>query len=234
MIFKAIRNERIPREFMKAWKAIIEKGYFSSVLVGQDIMPAFKAAFPNEFGVTEDIRVTYLDEAAARALVQIPIGEERFAGDAVRRLLDLTANSPYYTMMFCARLVDYMNATRSMVVTAADILTVKNHMLLGDDRRQDDRRLTADKFDNLLTAGDGVQDSGIDPDDTQAVCAVIARTGGEGWCARESMSSLFEPAELDTLLSDLEGRDVVERKGTAYRLRVGLFRDWLTHRGATQ
>lgn len=233
-IFKAIRNERIPREFMKAWKAIIEKGYFSSVLVGQDIMPAFKAAFPNEFGVTEDIRVTYLDEAAARALVQEPIGEERFAGDAVRRLLDLTANSPYYTMMFCARLVDYMNATRSMVVTAADILTVERHMLLGDDRRQDDRRLTADKFDNLLAAGDGVQDSGIDPDDTQAVCAAIARTGGEGWCARESMSGMFEPAELNRLLSDLEDRDVVKRKGTAYRLRVGLFRDWLTLRGSTQ
>ena len=233
-IFKAIRNERIPREFMKAWKAIIEKGYFSSVLVGQDIMPAFKAAFPNEFGVTEDMRVTYLDEAAARALVQEPIGEERFAGDAVRRLLDLTANSPYYTMMFCARLVDYMNATRSLVVTAADVLTVERHMLLGDDRRQDDRRLTADKFDNLLAAGDGVQDSGIDPDDTHAVCAAIARTGGEGWCARESMSGMFEPAELDTLLSDLEDRDVVERKGTAYRLRVGLFRDWLTLRGSTQ
>ena len=233
-IFKAIRNERIPREFMKAWKAIIEKGYFSSVLVGQDIMPAFKAAFPNEFGVTEDIRVTYLDEAAARALVQRPIGEERFAGDAVRLLLDLTANSPYYTMMFCARLVDYMNATRSMVVTAADILTVKNHMLLGDDRRQDDRRLTADKFDNLLAAGDGVQDSGIDPEHTHAVCAAIARTGGEGWCARESMGGMFEPAELNTLLSDLEDRDVVERKGTAYRLRVGLFRDWLTLRGSTQ
>ena len=233
-VFKAIRNERIPREFMKAWKAIIEKGYFSSVLVGQDIMPAFKAAFPNEFGVTEDIRVTYLDEAAARALVQEPIGEERFAGDAVRRLLDLTANSPYYTMMFCARLVDYMNATRSMVVTAADILTVKNHMLLGDDRRQDDRRLTADKFDNLLAAGDGVQDSGIDPEHTHAVCAAIARTGGEGWCARESMGDLFEDTELDRLLSDLENRDVAERKGTAYRLRVGLFRDWLALRDSAR
>ena len=233
-IFKAVRNKRIPREFMKAWKAIIEKGYFSSVLVGQDIMPAFKAAFPNEFGVTEDIRVTYLDAAAARALVQEPIGEERFAGDAVRRLLDLTANSPYYTMMFCARLVDYMNATRSMVVTAADILTVEKHMLLGDDRRQDDRRLTADKFDNLLAAGDGVQDSGIDPGDTHSVCAAIARAGGDGWCARESMGGMFEPAELDRLLSDLENRDVAERKGTAYRLRVGLFRDWLTLRDSEQ
>ena len=78
-------------------------------------------------------------------------------------------------------------------------------MLLGDDRRQDDRRLTADKFDNLLAAGDGVQDSGIDPGDTHAVCAAIARGGGEGWCARESMSGVFEDAKLEMLLSGPRG-----------------------------
>ena len=46
-IFKEIRRGRIPSQFMKTWKAIIEKKYFASVLVGQDIMPAFKATFPN-------------------------------------------------------------------------------------------------------------------------------------------------------------------------------------------
>lgn len=134
--------------------------------------------------------MTYLDGVAARALVQEPIGEERFADDAVRRLLDLTANSPCYTMMFCARLVDYMNSTRSLVVTAADVLNVEADMLRGD------RRLTADKFDNLLAAGDGVEDSDIDPKDTHAVCAALARVGGEGWCARKSMSDEFEDAKL--------------------------------------
>ena len=224
-IFKAIRRKHIPREFMKAWKAIIEKRYFSSVLVGQDIMPAFKREFPNEFGVTEDVRVTYLADAAATSLVQRPIGEERFAGDAVRRLLDLTGNSPYYTMMFCARLVDYMNRTRSVVVTEADVRRVEQEMVRGD------RRLTLDKFDNLLTAGDGVQDSGIDPDGTYAVCAVIARASGEGWCPRESVNGEFDGVHRDALLTDLEARDVVDRKGTGYRLRVGLFRDWLLLQG---
>ena len=224
-VFKGIRNGRIPREFMKAWKAIIEKKYFASVLVGQDIMPAFKREFPNEFGVTEDLRVTYLDDAAATALVQRPIGEERFAGQAVRRLLDLTANSPYYTMMFCARLVDYMNMTRSVVVTEADILAVEEEMLRGQ------RRLTRDKFDNLLTAGDGKQDSGIEPDDTYAVCTAIARGSRDGWCAGESVRGKFGSAASEELLSDLETRDVVERKGSAYRLRVGLFRDWLVLQG---
>lgn len=223
-IFKEIRRGRIPSQFMKTWKAIIEKKYFASVLVGQDIMPAFKAAFPNEFGVTEDIRVTYLDEAAATTLVEKPIGNDRFAGCAVKRLLDLTAGSPYYTMMFCARLVDYMNTTRSMIVTEADIRAVEEEMLRGE------RRLTKDKFDNLLSAGDGVEDSGIDPDDTYAVCAAIAcGSGKETWCSRHVIRE-FGDADLNRLLQDLETRDVVERKGDAYRLRVGLFRDWLMAR----
>lgn len=224
-VFKEIRKQRIPREFMKAWKAIIEKKYFASVLVGQDVMPAFKDEFPNEFGVTEDVRVTYLDDSAAKTLVRKPIGEERFAGSAVQRLLGLTANSPYYTMMFCARLVDYMNDTRSVIVTEADIRTVEDEMLRGG------RRLTRDKFDNLLSAGDGVLDSGIDPSETHAVCAAIARgSERDGWCLRESVRESFDGAALDELLADLETRDVVERKGAAYRLRVGLFRDWLVLR----
>jgi len=223
-VFKEIRKERIPREFMKAWKAIIEKKYFASVLVGQDIMPAFKAEFPNEFGVTEDVRVTYLDASAAAMLVQKPIGEKRFAGNAVPRLLDLTAGSPYYTMMFCARLVDYMNTTRSAIITEADILAVEEDMLRGD------RRLTRDKFDNLLCAGDGAIDSGIDPNDTYAVCTAIAQGSVRGWSSRDSVRA-FEASALDGLLADLERRDVVERKGTAYRLRVGLFRDWLVLQG---
>lgn len=223
-IFKEICKNRIPREFMKAWKAIIEKKYFASVLVGQDIMPAFKAKFPNEFGVTEDMRVTYLDGRAATTLVQKPIGDNRFAGNAIPRLLDLTAGSPYYTMMFCSRLVDYMNTTRSVIVTEADILAVEEDMLRGD------RRLTLDKFDNLLCAGDGAIDSGIDPDDTYAVCTAIARGSERGWCSRDMVRG-FEGNVLDGLLADLERRDVVERKGTAYRLRVGLFHDWLAMQG---
>ena len=220
-IFKEIRKEKIPRQFMKAWKAIIEKRYFASVLVGQDIMPAFKADFPNEFGVTEDVRVTYLDDTAAATLIRKPIGEHRFTGRAVSRVLDLTAGSPYYTMMFCARLVDYVNTTRSVVLTEADIRTIEEDMLRGD------RRLTKDKFDNLLCAGDGMIDSGIDPDHTYAVCRAIVRGAEkEAWCSRELMPD-FDEATLDDLLLDLETRDVVERKGAAYRLRVGLFRDWL-------
>lgn len=223
-VFKQIRKGTIAAEFMKAWKAVVEKRYFASVLVGQDIMPAFKAEFPNEFGVTEDVRVTYLAEADARRLIEVPVGAQRYVGSAVSRILGLTAGSPFYTMMFCSRLVDYMNRTRSVVVTDADIAAIAQDMISGD------RRLTKDKFDNLICAGDGLQDSGIDPDETFRICAEIARSGDRGWCSRDALRS-FEKEKIDVLLADLELRDVVERKGDAYRLRVGLFREWLLVQG---
>lgn len=224
-IFKEIQKKRIPGEFMKAWKSVIEKKYFASVLVGQDIMPIFKEAFPNEFGVTEDERLTYLDEGSAEALVQDHIGSDRFVGRAITRILDLTACSPYYTMMFCSRLVDYMNETRSMKVTEADIRLVEEEMLRGV------RRLTRDKFDNLLSAGDDALDSGIEPEESYRVCSAIARhSEGDGWCSRTLIRD-FDSGTLDRLLADLETRTVVDRKGDAYRLRVGLFRDWLRVEG---
>ena len=218
--YKQIRKGKIAAEFMKAWKAVVEKRYFASVLVGQDIMPAFKLAFPNEFGVTEDVRITYLTEIDAKRLIEEPVGPERYIGEAVQRIISLTAGSPFYTMMFCSRLVDYMNRTRASVVTAADISIVEQELISGD------RRLTRDKFDNLICAGDGIIDSGINPDETFQVCTDIAHSGERGWCSRDTLQS-FEEDRLETLLTDLDRRDVVERKGDAYRLRVGLFRDWL-------
>ena len=225
-IYKQIKKGKIAAEFMKTWKSIVEKRYFSSILVGQDIMPAFKTTYPNEFGVTEDVRITYLAELDAVRLIEEPIGSNRYAGKAIPRILELTAGSPYYTMMLCNRLVDYMNKTRSAIVTEADITAVEQKMLSGD------RRLTKDKFDNLVCAGDGLIDSGIDPERTYRLCIEIAKSASvnRGWCTIDTLKN-FENDELDVLLSDLVNRDVLERNGDVYRIRVGLFHDWLLIHG---
>ena len=124
-------------------------------------------------------------------------------------------------MMFCSRLVDYMNRTLSSVVTEADISVVEQEMLTGHEGR-----LTRDKFDNLLCAGDGLQDSGFDPDETLQLCAEIAKVAKKGWCPKDALRS-FDKPKLEALLADVEHRDVVEHKGATFRLRVGLFCDWL-------
>lgn len=219
-IYKQIKRGRIDRDFMKVWKAIVEKKYFSSVLAGQDIMAEFMDFYANEFGVTEPIRLTYLPVNDALSLIENPIGADRYVGKSTQRIVDLTAGSPYYTMMFCKRLVDYMNATRSAVVTEADVNAVEQDMLTGNGR------LARDKFDNLICAGDGKEDSGIDPQDSLALCASIAKNADKGWCAEGNVVDK-DDAFSRQLISDLEHRDVIEKKGSAIRLCVGIFKDWL-------
>jgi hypothetical protein len=73
-------------------------------------------------------------------------------------------------------------------------------------------------------------DSGIDPSETFTICLDIARNGQRDWCSRDTIRS-YEKEKVDFLLADLERRDVVERKGDTYRLRVGLFSDWLLVHG---
>ena len=59
-IYDRIVAGQIPESFMQNWKALLQANFFHAVLVGQDVMPKFKARFPNEFGTTQDERVTYL------------------------------------------------------------------------------------------------------------------------------------------------------------------------------
>ena len=66
--------------FMRGWKALLEAKTFNAILVGQDTMPRFKQAYPNEFGVTHDERISYLSAEEAEKLATQPIlldGETR-------------------------------------------------------------------------------------------------------------------------------------------------------------
>jgi hypothetical protein len=72
-LFEYIKESIIESSFMRQWKALLELGLFSAVVIGQDSMPKFKQAFPNEFGVTHDERISYLSNEAATDLAQNPI-----------------------------------------------------------------------------------------------------------------------------------------------------------------
>jgi len=98
-IYGQIVAGRIPELFMKNWKALLQENYFSAVLAGQDVMPKFKQRFPNEFGTTQDERVSYLKREDAIKLIDEPIriggrqGESRYRERAIERILDLFLTS---------------------------------------------------------------------------------------------------------------------------------------------
>jgi tetratricopeptide (TPR) repeat protein len=224
-LYSGIQSGMLPRTFMRFWKALLERGYFSAVLVGQDSMPRFIEEFPNEFQVSQPERVTYLAEGDARRLIIEPIqipetGESRYRGRAVERLLQLTANSPYYIQIFCNRLVEYMNRNKAIYVTDADIERVKQDLLRGQNA------LNVGQFDNLLSSADE-HTNVISVADARAVLSQIAQhTRHQDYC-EVSRIQAHTSKPLTEILEDLVRREVLEKQSETYRIRVGLFKEWL-------
>jgi len=224
-IYEYILKGMIPETFMKNWKALLQENFFNAVLVGQDVMPKFKQHFPNEFGTTQDERVTYLRREDAIQLIDEPLriggrsGESRYREKAIEHILDLTAGSPFYIQILCNRLVEYMNRKRARLVTEADIEQVKDELIKGVNA------LGIDKFDNLINSGDTSEDA-ISDEDILKVLVVIAENSSTGRCGRNSIGCKTK-IPVDVILEDLVRRDVIECERGQYSIRVGLFREWL-------
>ena len=229
-IYELIVASQLPRTFMQNWKAMLQANYFNVVLVGQDVMPKFKARFPNEFGTTQDERVTYLKPEDARRLIDEPMrigsrqGDSRYREKAIERILDLTAGSPFYIQIICNRLVEYMNVKHAGLVTEADVEQVKNELI------RDVNALGLDKFDNLINSGDTSTDAISDEDALKVLKAIADNSSKTDLCHRERIVCEAS-SPMDTILDDLEKREVVERREQSYQIRVGLFKEWLVVNG---
>lgn len=221
-----IRTGELPNDFMKGWKAMLERGYFRCVLVGNDLMPRFILDYPNEFQVALQKRVSYLDVMYARQLIEDPImlpgRQSRYRGNAVDLILDLTGRSPYYIQLLCHALVQYMNRedVRARVIGPADVDTVAKKLIAELDRNQ---------FDNLLTPGDS-EVTDISDDLVIEVLRATHRDAGR-YMYHEINQNAHPDAER--VIQDLERREVVKRiSGDRYRIQVGLFSEWLQHQWA--
>lgn len=229
-LYTAIRNRSTSNTIMKQWKAITqnENAKFSVVLVGQDVVPSFKKEdyAKNAFGVIEDIRLTYLDIEDARKLIEEPIlnenGESRFIGRAIDTIIDYTSRNPYYIQIFCARLVDYMNAKKILRVTEADIKEVAETFIEGS------QALAPEKFDNLIRAGEEHDFIEFHDEPVIKVLRQIA-VGSKniGISSRDNISINDKKLE-DMILNHLVDREVLEcKQGDNYKIQVKLFQEWL-------
>lgn len=235
-LYGEIKRGRIPDTFMKFWKALLQRRYFGSVLVGQDIMRQFIESFPNEFQVAQSERVSYLQYDEARKLIVRPtliaVNEEsRFKGAAVDRTIELTAASPFYIQIFCNRLIEYMVRRKLMRVTDAHIEQVKEELIRGNNS------LTRDKFDNLVNAGDDTTNVAPSEEAWAVLHNIAAATRLQEYCDESELSAAGS-VPLKVILDDLVTREVLERRVTApegsggdrtalYKIRVGLFKEWL-------
>lgn len=227
-IYDLIVTGELTASFMQDWKALLQGNHFSAVLVGQDVMPKFKGKFANEFGTTQDKRVTYLAREDADKLIQEPIyldnerDKSRYREQSVQRIIELTAGSPYYIQIICDRLVRYMNRKCAPLVTEADVEQIKESLIQGPEA------LDETKFHSFVKSGDISKDA-ISEDDAKKVLTTIAKNSGTDskGCPRHSIVCDTN-LEVDKILKDLVRREVVERDDEeSYKICVGLFKEWL-------
>ncbi|MDR2169686.1 MAG: tetratricopeptide repeat protein [Planctomycetaceae bacterium] len=123
-IYDNICAGKIDGSTMRHWKAMLQTASFSAVLVGQDTMPWFLEKFPNEFGVIEKKRISYLSKDETQQMADGWIydnGKSRYRDTAFNRLFELTGGNPFYTQRFCYTLVEYLNSRKASVITEADV-----------------------------------------------------------------------------------------------------------------
>lgn len=254
-MYGAIKMNSISNTIMQQWKAVTQDPLtqFSAVLVGQDVVPAFKNEpyARNPFGVIEDLRLTYLDPTDAKSLITDPIlnnNESRYVGGAADLIMDYTACNPYYIQIFCASLVDYINEKKYKSITEADVVDVANRLTAGV------YALDHAKFENLLNARETEEDaesledgSEIDEaimvyndDDVETVLRAIAKASeNKPFANRSDIKTNLDPDVEDGIIKQLFSRDVIDQKEKyqdvishkeKYRflkIKVRLYKEWL-------
>lgn len=236
-LYMWIKKGLLPESIMKIWKAVSEDERldYSVVLIGQDTTPIFmrEPYASNPFQIIEPRRMSYLPEQDAREMIEKPIldknNKTRFVGNAVGRIIEYTAGSPYYLMIFCSRLVDYMMFDKKIgKVTDIDVDEVAK-LCIAEKLK--------DKFDNLYAA---VEPQPDEKERSKAVLKAIANMMEEhkdGASRTEVINQLngrYGEEEINKVLADLETREVVtvrqniaDKEQDKFIINVIIFQKWL-------
>ena len=219
------------RDFMRQLKSLLESRIFSALLVGQDTMPTFLEAFPNEFSVMSTARLHYLSQGETQALADDPIrkpdGQSRYSGYALSTIAAYTDGHPFFTQILCDRVLTLVNARKRSEISESDVEEAVETLIDGQEM------IEPHKFDCLVSA-----------DNTQALIADMAQ-GRKSWDSSSAQEVLMRiallsgsqnnPVPIDKLdlnmnqvaaLKDLRMRGVLRETEIGVAIRVLLYADY--------
>ncbi len=231
-LYKQIKRGDVSVEIMTNWKAFLQADYFDAILVGQDFAPHFIDEYKNQFAAVKLVKVNYLEEQAAKDLIEQPIfadGKSRYRENAVPRILELTARSPFYIQYFCQKLVDYMNEKRLQRITDATVEDLVSQLTGQGQEKESEKKLDKAIFDNLYNSEDQ-SNNAVSERDAIRVLSHIARNSETGACSRKMILCETE-SDIDFILDNLLKRDVIatdQDRENYFYIKVGLFKEWLT------
>lgn len=224
------------RDFLRQFKGLLEARLFSAFLVGQDTMPHFLAAFPNEMSVVRVERLEYLTPEETERLADEPIrtpgNASRFTGYALNTLASYTSGQPFLAQILCDRVVTLANEGRLRTISEADVEGAVESLLSGP------RQLPPHVFDCFLTADNtGVQLDTLNREVRESLPQVLP---GHIWDVLADISNrpghdsagvaldefLADPLSRQ-VIKDLVSRRVLTESNGRAKIRVPLFREYL-------
>lgn len=239
-IYTAIREQRMPKNFMQIWKALLEKYKFFAVCFGQDDTPSFVDANENAFARMKLEKVTYLEEKPAKELMSQPIEihkpdgtvSARYNEEALVMLYNLTAGSAYLIIKVCSLLVDYLNEKGGEYITTGFLRNFINNRMFSGNNCIDQKDFEPQINDRTY--------SEWRKDNHYLLRQIAQQTQEHNWAVIDELTL----TELDLrpdqtpekrckeLLERLEDRDVIEmRNKNECRIKVELLSEFLRREG---
>ncbi|GAA4431506.1 hypothetical protein GCM10023169_36120 [Georgenia halophila] len=223
------------RDFMRQLKGLLEGRLFSALLVGQDTMPRFLDAYPNEFSVMATRKLDYLRHDETQALADEPVrtrdGQSRYSGYALSTIATYTDGHPFFTQIVCDRVISTVNSKSRVEITQSDVEEAVESLIAGQDCiefHKFDCLVTADNTHALLVdmTGEGGEK---EVDGSRDALAVLRRIAAVSGSLNEAVP--IERLQLDSrhelALDDLLMRGVVRKSDAGVVIRVLLYADYL-------
>lgn len=223
-----IKSGKLPDEFMRFWKALLQKYCIFAIVAGQDDMPEFVREYPNDFGSMELMKLNYLAEEDAKKLIKMPLERhndrtELFREDGcIDELYNLTAGSAYLTIILCSKLVTYLNEKGAYMITKGivqDFLRTsafgpKGFLLDKHFEPQIDERGYVDELHNI---------------NLELLLNVARLSQASGFATLENISCAgLSSTQVRTYLDRLVDRNVLVKEGRdGYWIQVKLLEKWL-------
>lgn len=225
------------RDFMRQLKGLLETRIFSALLVGQDTMPRFLDAYPNEFSVMATRKLDYLSHEETQALadepVRTPNKSSRYSGYALSTIAALTDGHPFFTQILCDRTITLVNTRKRSDITQSDVEEAAESLISGQDC------IEAHKFDCFVSADNthaliSDMDGEFEEDASRHAVEVLARIARMSGSQNNAVP--IEDLQLDLkqreALTDLRMRGVIRETDSGVAIRVLLYADYLRRRQA--
>ena len=223
-LYQWIKEKKVTEDFMGRWIALIERPgmKLQTIVAAQDTLPHFMkesyaSNYFNKFGKEP---LSYLSKEETLRLIKVPVPILKFHNKSEELIYEYTSGSAFFTQIFCARLIDYLNFDKkTTVVGKEEIEKVAVRLCTGTDR------LEPSTFECLTQEAKGSNYN--EADNIKVLRSIAEHTRAGGYVNIKDIDVNIPQEQLVSVLDNLYARKVISKQDEGYAIIVKLFVKWI-------